>query len=186
MAMMFSDIRSFTTLSESMTPKESFDFVNAYLQRVSPEIRKHNGFIVKYLGDGMMAAFPEGADDAVQAGIAQLKKVQEYNWQRQEEGYLPIEIGMGIHVGHIMVGMVGEANRIQGDALSDNVNLTARLEGLTKFYGVSLLISEQVLKGLNDSAGYHIRFWTEQLLKAELNPSPFMKCWMGKQRLQEN
>ena len=104
MAMMFSDIRSFTTLSESMTPKESFDFVNAYLQRVSPEIRKHNGFIVKYLGDGMMAAFPEGADDAVQAGIAQLKKVQEYNWQRQEEGYLPIEIGMGIHVGHIIGG----------------------------------------------------------------------------------
>ena len=66
--------------------------------------------------------------------------------------------------------MVGEANRIQGDALSDNVNLTARLEGLTKFYGVSLLISEQVLKGLNDSAGYHIRFLDRATVKGRTEP----------------
>ena len=67
MAVMFSDIRAFTTLSESMTPQENFDFVNAYLRQVSPSIRAQGGFIVKYLGDGMMAVFPQGADDAIAA-----------------------------------------------------------------------------------------------------------------------
>ncbi|HEY9597310.1 MAG TPA: ATP-binding protein, partial [Cyanophyceae cyanobacterium] len=89
MAVMFSDIRSFTTMSESMTPQENFDFVNAYLRRVSPEIRNYGGFIVKYLGDGLMAVFPNGADDAVQAGLAKLKKVQEYNQSRIAKGYQP-------------------------------------------------------------------------------------------------
>ena len=170
MAVMFSDIRSFTTMSESMTPQDTFTFVNAYLQRVGPEIRKHNGIIVKYLGDGLMAIFPNGADDAVQAGIAKLKKIREYNQQRQTKGYPPIYIGIGIHVGHLMVGMVGEENRMQGDALSDSVNLTARLEGLTKFYGVSLLISEQVMERLSDPSQYEIRFLDRAIVKGKTEP----------------
>lgn len=170
MAVMFSDIRSFTTMSESMTPQESFDFVNAYLRRVSPEIRNYGGFIVKYLGDGMMAVFPNGADDAVQAGLAKLRKVQEYNQSRITKGYKPIQIGMGIHLGHIMVGMVGEASRVQGDTLSDNVNLAARLEGLTKFYGVSFLISEQVLQNLSTRDRYQIRFLDRAIVKGRNEP----------------
>jgi adenylate cyclase len=72
MAIMFSDLRSFTTMAEQMTPQENFNFINNYLQQISPEIRKHNGFIVKYMGDGLMAVFPEGVDDAIQAGIMKL------------------------------------------------------------------------------------------------------------------
>lgn len=165
MAVMFSDIRSFTTLSENMTPKENFDFVNAYLRRVSPEIRAHDGFVVKFLGDGMMAVFPNGVDDAVAAGIDKFKQVQEYNREREAEGYLPIDVGMGIHIGHMMVGMVGEHNRVQGDAFSDNVNLTARLEGLTKFYGVSLLVSGEVLQKLSHPEQYQIRFLDRAIVK---------------------
>ncbi len=165
MAVMFSDIRSFTTLSETMTPQENFNFVNAYLKRVSPEIRNHYGIIVKFLGDGMMAVFPEGADDAVKAGIAKQKRVQEYNEERLARGHLPIQVGIGIHVGHMMLGMVGEDNRIQGDAFSDNVNLTARLEGLTKFYGVSMLISGQTLEYLSNPDQYQIRFLDRAIVK---------------------
>jgi len=165
MAVMFSDIRSFTTLSETMTPQENFNFVNAYLKRVSPEIRNHYGIIVKFLGDGMMAVFPEGADDAVKAGIAKQKRVHEYNVERLVRGDLPLQVGIGIHVGHMMLGMVGEANRIQGDAFSDNVNLTARLEGLTKFYGVSMLISGQTLEHLSNPAQYQIRFLDRAIVK---------------------
>ncbi|MCF2151510.1 HAMP domain-containing protein [Desmonostoc muscorum LEGE 12446] len=170
MAVMFSDIRSFTTLSEKMTPKENFDFVNAYLRRVSPEIRAHDGFVVKFLGDGMMAVFPNGVDDAVAAGVDKFKRVQKYNRKRESQGYLPIDVGMGIHVGHMMVGMVGEHNRIQGDAFSDNVNLTARLEGLTKFYGVSLLISEEVLERLSNPEQYKIRFLDRAIVKGRTEP----------------
>ncbi|MGF1937835.1 MAG: adenylate/guanylate cyclase domain-containing protein [Nostoc sp. ChiQUE02] len=170
MAVMFSDIRSFTTISENMTPQDNFNFVNAYLKRVSPEIRSHYGIIVKFLGDGMMAVFPEGADDAVAAGVAKQKRVHEYNEQRLEKGYLPLQVGIGIHVGHMMLGMVGEENRMQGDAFSDNVNLTARLEGLTKFYGVSLLISEQTLEHLSNSAKYQIRFLDRAVVKGRNEP----------------
>lgn len=170
MAVMFSDIRSFTTLSEKMTPQENFDFVNAYLRQVSPEIRNHNGFIVKYLGDGMMAVFPDTVDDAIKAGIAKAKRVQEYNLRRQSSGYQPIQVGIGIHVGHMMVGMVGEANRIQGDAFSDNVNLTARLEGLTKYYGASLLISEDVLLKLEHPEKYSMRCLDCIIVKGRQEP----------------
>jgi adenylate cyclase len=170
MAVMFSDIRSFTTLAEGMTPKENFDFVNAYLKRVGPEIRNNYGIIVKFLGDGIMAVFPEGADDAVAAGVAQQRRVHEYNKAREKKGYLPLKVGMGIHVGHMMLGMVGEENRMEGDALSDNVNLTSRLEGLTKFYGVSLLISEQALRNLSNAEQYQIRFLDRVVVKGRNEP----------------
>jgi adenylate cyclase len=168
MAVMFSDIRSFTTLSESMTPRENFSFVNAYLKRVSPEIRNHYGIIVKFLGDGMMAVFPEGADDALAAGVAKQKRVQEYNLERLARGDKPIQVGIGIHLGQMMLGMIGDDNRIQGDAFSDNVNLTARLEGLTKYYGVSMLISGQILEHLSDPEQYQIRFLDRAIVKGRI------------------
>ncbi|MBD2577982.1 ATP-binding protein [Oscillatoria sp. FACHB-1406] len=158
MAVMFSDIRSFTALSEKMTPQENFDFVNAYLRKVSPKIREHRGFIVKYLGDGMMAVFPTGVDDAIAAAIDKLHEVNSYNEKRNQRGDNAIQVGIGIHVGFMMVGMVGEYERMQCDAFSDCVNLAARLESLTKLYGVSLLISEDTLNRSQDASQYQLRF----------------------------
>ncbi len=169
MAVMFSDIRSFTTISETMTPQENFNFVNAYLKRVSPIIRDHQGIIVKYLGDGMMAVFPNGAEDAVSTGLGKLRQVTDYNLKRQQAGRQRIQVGIGIHVGHMMVGMVGEENRMQGDAFSDNVNLTARLEGLTKYYGVSLIISGEAYEKI-DPSRYHIRFLDNVAVKGKSRP----------------
>ncbi|MEG4233021.1 adenylate/guanylate cyclase domain-containing protein [Microcoleus sp. Pol11C3] len=165
MAIMFSDLRSFTTMAEQMTPQENFDFINSYLQRISPEIRNHNGFIVKYMGDGVMAVFPDGVDDAIQAGIVMLEQLQKYNQSRLINGYIPLNIGIGIHVGDTMVGIIGDANRMQADALSDHVNLTARLESLTKYYGVSLLISGDVVQRLIQPEKYHIRFLDRAIVK---------------------
>lgn len=170
MAVMFSDIRSFTPLAESMTPDESFRFINEYLGRVSPEIRRHRGIIVKYLGDGVMAVFPKCADDAVRAAIAELEKVTEYNQDRAKIHQPPIAIGIGLHVGPMMVGIVGEAGRMQGDALSDTVNLTARLEGLTKYYGVALLISESVRDRLTDPNAYDLRPLDRAVVKGRSGP----------------
>ncbi|MGK7923473.1 MAG: ATP-binding protein [Trichodesmium sp.] len=158
MAIFFSDIRSFTSISERMSSQETFAYVNGYLQQVCPEIRDRNGLIIKFMGDGIMAVFPDGADEALQAAIAQLKKLQKYNQTLKKEDVPPIKIGIGIHWGHMMVGIVGEEGRMSGDALSDNVNLTARLEGLTKYYGVSLLISESAFQGLKNPQKYQIRF----------------------------
>ncbi|MEG4519934.1 MULTISPECIES: adenylate/guanylate cyclase domain-containing protein [unclassified Microcoleus] len=165
MAIMFSDMRSFTTMAEQMTPQENFDFINNYLQQISPVIRKHNGFIVKYIGDGVMAVFPDGVDDAIGAGIVKLEQLQKYNQSRKINGDIPLKIGIGIHVGDTMVGIIGDANRMQADALSDHVNLTARLEGLTKYYGVSLLISGDVVQRLSQPEKYHIRFLDRAIVK---------------------
>ncbi|MCP4400196.1 MAG: adenylate/guanylate cyclase domain-containing protein, partial [bacterium] len=167
MAIMFSDIRSFTTMSEGMTPQESFDFVNAYLRRVGPTIRTNNGLIVKFLGDGVMAVFPTGAEDGIKAGIEKLRQVTEYNIHRRQDGWQPIRIGIGMHLGYIMVGIVGEAVRMEGDTLSDNVNLTSRLEGLTKYYGVSLLVSEEMLKNLSDPDQFYTRFLDKVQVKGK-------------------
>lgn len=170
MAIMFSDIRSFTNFSETMTPQETFNFINAYLRRVTPALRECNGLIVKFLGDGIMTVFPNGADDAVRAGVAKLKKVEEYNQQRQKKGYIPISIGIGIHIGYMMIGIIGYDQRMQEDVLSDTVNLTARLEGLTKFYGSSLLISGQVVAKLSDISQYHLRFLDRAMVKGRNEP----------------
>jgi two-component system sensor histidine kinase ChiS len=170
MAVMFSDIRDFTTLSETMTPQENFNFVNSYLEKVAPIIREHGGFVIKYLGDGIMAVFPDSIEAALQAGIAKLEKVEDYNQDRRRHGYRPIQIGVCVHQGPMMVGMVGESNRIQGDAFSDHVNLASRLEGLTRVYGSRLLISEAAYLQLADPRRYCIRYLDRVLVQGRQEP----------------
>jgi class 3 adenylate cyclase len=179
MAVMFSDIRGFTTASEKMTPRENFDFINEYLKLVSPIIQKHDGFIVKFLGDGMMAIFPYGVDDAVQAGIEKQERVKDFNALLGQRGYPPVTVGIGIHTGQMMVGMIGEERRLQGDAFSDNVNLTSRVEGLNKFYGTSMIISEDTLHGLQQPGSYRMRWLGKALVKGRSTPLGLYEVYEG-------
>ena len=157
MSVLFSDIRDFTTLSEQMTPTESFKFINSYLSRMEPLIVENQGFIDKYIGDAIMALFSEGADDAVKAGIAMLQTLAEYNRARASLGYVPVEIGVGINTGSLILGIVGGKSRMDGTVISDAVNLASRIESLTKNYGVSLLITQQTFDGLTNPGDYAIR-----------------------------
>jgi class 3 adenylate cyclase/HAMP domain-containing protein len=158
MTVLFSDIRSFSKLSQSMSPKENFNFLNSYLSRVGPEIRAHKGFIDKYIGDGIMALFPEGPDDAVGAAISMRKRLIEYNEHRRQSGYMKISVGIGLHTGMLMLGTVGEEERMDGSVISDAVNLCSRLESLTRLYGGTILASGQTLKQLKDPTKYHYRY----------------------------
>jgi two-component system sensor histidine kinase ChiS len=158
MTIMFSDVRSFTTLSEGMTPKENFDFINSLLNQICPLIRDYHGFVDKYLGDGVMALFPREADDAVQAAIAMRRQLIGYNQMRAKKGLPAIEIGIGLHSGLLMLGTIGEAQRMEGTVISDAVNLASRVEGLTKRYGANLVISEQTMMRLKDPTRYSFRF----------------------------
>lgn len=142
MSVLFANIRSFTSLSEKMTPADNFKFINAYLSRMQPVINQHHGFIDKYIGDAIMALFSGDADNAVQAGIAMLQKLAEYNQSRQRSGYVPIQIGIGINTGLLMLGTVGGEERMDGTVISDAVNRASRIEGMTKMYGATLLITE--------------------------------------------
>ena len=131
MTILFSDIRNFTTLSERMTPDENFAFINAYLERMGPVIRDHNGFIDKYIGDAIMALF-ESADDALRAGLGMLETLEAFNAERRAAGQTPIGIGIGINTGILMMGTIGEKHRMDGTVISDAVNLASRIESLTK------------------------------------------------------
>ncbi|MBD2184580.1 ATP-binding protein [Aerosakkonema funiforme] len=170
MTILFSDIRSFTTLSENMSPKENFDFINSYLKRVGPVIRNHNGFIDKYIGDAIMALFPETAEDAVQAAINMQRQVTIYNSHRQKSGYPTIAIGVGLHTGNLMLGTIGEEQRMESTVISDAVNLASRMEGLTKVYGAGIAISEQTLSRLDEPTKYNCRFLGRVRVKGKKAP----------------
>ena len=183
MTILFADIRSFTSLSEKMSPKQNFDFLNDYLSRVSPVIRNHYGFIDKYIGDAIMALFPRAVDDALQAAIEMQKQVSLYNVYRQENGEQPIAIGIGLHTGSLMLGIVGESERMEGTVIADAVNLTSRLEGLTKVYGADILISEQTLCLLESSEHYNYRFLDRVKVKGKSQPIGVFEVYDGNPEL---
>ncbi len=158
MTILFSDIRDFTSISEQMTPKENFNFLNNYLGYMEPVIRNNNGFIDKFMGDSIMALFPDNAENAINAAIEMKIKLFEFNHIISQFGQNTIETGIGIHTGMLMLGVVGGEGRMDGTVISDAVNLTARLEGLTKFYGSSIIISEDTLIRISDPTSYHYRF----------------------------
>ena len=179
MTIMFADIRSFTSLSESMSPQENFEFLNSYLSRVGPVIREYNGFIDKYIGDGIMALFPNSAEDAVQAAIEMQQQVKIYNKHRQNSGYQPISIGIGLHTGTLMLGTIGEAERMESTVISDAVNLAARVEGLTKLYGVGIVASVQTLCRIDDPQNYKCRFLDRVEVKGKQTPVAVFEIYDG-------
>lgn len=142
MPVLFSDIRNFTGLSENMSPEENFNFLNSYLKRIGPIIRKNRGFIDKYLGDGVMALFPGGDQNTLECAIEILEEVKLYNSHRKKMNYQPIEIGIAIHRGDLMLGTIGESERMDATAISDTVNTASRIENLNKVFGTNLIISE--------------------------------------------
>jgi len=158
MTILFSDIRSFTELSEGMTPKENFDFINHYLGYMEPVIGANNGFIDKYIGDAIMALFGDSVEDAIDAAIDMRRALTEFNDDRLSEGQPPVDCGIGIHTGNLMLGIVGGEGRIDGTVISDAVNLASRLEGLTKIYKTSVIISEDTLLKIKDPSNYNYRF----------------------------
>lgn len=170
MTIMFSDIRDFTPLSESLTPAENFEFINSYLSQMEPVISKHRGIIDKYIGDAIMALFAYGADDAVNGAIAMLERLIQYNAGRHRAGYIPIQIGIGLNTGRVMIGTVGGTNRMDSTVIGDAVNLTARLEEATKTYHAPLIISQNTLYDLTNPAKYHIRFLDRIRVKGKLQP----------------
>lgn len=170
MTVLFVDIRSFTAISERMSPKENFDFLNEYLGRIGPLIRKNNGFIDKYIGDGLMALFPEKAEDALQAALDIQRAIQTFNEEQVLRGRPAIAVGAGIHTGRLMLGTVGEQERMDGTVISDAVNLASRIEGLTKTYGASIVISEESLVRLEDPTKFCYRFLGKVRVKGKTQP----------------
>ncbi len=167
LTILFSDIRDFTSISELLSPKETFEFINNYLSQMETYIRIYNGFIDKYIGDSIMAVFHTSADDAIDCSLLMQKQLSFYNENRKKMGLTPINIGIGLNTGLCVLGTVGGCDRMEGTVISDTVNLSSRIESLTKKYGVKLLISENTLNNISDTSKYSIRFIDRVLVKGK-------------------
>ncbi len=170
MSVLFSDIRNFTSISEAMSPKENFDFINSYLSRVGPRIRAHSGIIDKYIGDAVMALFPKRAEDSIECALDMQRMVREYNAARKP-GHPAIKIGIGVHAGSVMLGTIGEDQRMDGTIISDAVNLASRVEGMTKKYNAQILISDSVRNQLTQPQNYRMRLVDKVMVVGKSTPT---------------
>ncbi|MBS4062354.1 MAG: hypothetical protein KG029_18305 [Bacteroidetes bacterium] len=165
MTILFVDIRSFTTISEKLSPKENFDFLNDYLGYMEPVIRAHNGFIDKFIGDSIMALFGDKAEDAIDAALEMHERLKEFNLMLKQVGRPPIDTGAGIHTGNLMLGVVGGEGRMETTVISDSVNLASRLEGLTRNYDAFLIVSESTLELVGNKNCYAHKYLDEVKVK---------------------
>ena len=170
MTILFSDIRSFTSISEKMSPQETFRFLNSYLEHVGPVIRRNNGFIDKYIGDGIMALFPGEPEDALKAAIEMQEEVALYNIIRVKDKREPISIGVGLHTGKLILGTIGEKERMDSTVISDSVNLASRIESLTKYYSSQILLSSTTADLIQNPFRYHIRIIDRVKVKGKEDP----------------
>jgi adenylate cyclase len=172
---LFSDIRSFTNLAESMTPEEVFRMLNKYLAFVEPPIRANNGFVDKYIGDGIMALFENGkeqngARNAILAALEMQHGLQRYNDIRKTSGKPELYMGIGLHAGQVIIGTLGGNERMDSTAIGDAVNLASRIEGMTKMYGVTLLVSDHTISRLDHQDDFIFRFIDTVTAKGKTDP----------------
>lgn len=150
-AVLFSDIRSFSTISELMTPHDILSFLNEYFEITSQVIDANNGYIDKFMGDGIMAVFgaPVPTDnptlDAVKCALDMVKNLHEkVHYEMRRLNVPEFEIGVGIHFGHVIMGNIGSQRRTDYSIIGDAVNLASRLESLTKEFKKAIIVSEEV------------------------------------------
>ncbi len=148
LSVLFSDIRDFTTISEHLSPEELVELLNLYLTPMSDAVLRRGGYLDKYIGDAVMAVYGapvphrDHADRCLGTAIAMQRAVDELNPTLTARGLAPLEIGVGVNSGEVVVGNMGSAERFDYTVIGDAVNLASRLEGLTKIYGARCLVGE--------------------------------------------
>ena len=171
---LFSDIRGFTTLTEQLGAQGTVSLLNEYFTLMVECIQREEGMLDKFIGDAIMAAFgiPESheddADRAMRAAIAMIRTLTEWNRQRQAEGKLPVNIGIGMNTDNVVSGNIGSKKRMDFTIIGDGVNLAARLESACKQYGAHILVSESTCSRLRGT--YRTRELDLVVVKGKTKP----------------
>ncbi len=171
---LFSDIRSFTTLSEELGPQATVSLLNDYFTVMVEVIQRHGGMLDKFIGDAIMAAFgvPIAGDDdedrAMRAAVAMMGELEKFNRSRSREGKKPIDIGIGINTGEVVSGNIGSPKRMDFTLIGDGVNLASRLESACKQYAAHILVSGNTVKRLKGT--YRMREVDSVVVKGKTAP----------------
>ncbi|MBP9888226.1 MAG: response regulator [Leptospiraceae bacterium] len=157
MTVFFSDIRDFTSLSEKMHSRDLLRFLNSYLSVVSPIIKSNSGFIDKFIGDAIMAIFPQSPINALMAAVEIWQALEEYNTSREKKIRETFRIGIGMHTGKMTLGTIGSEERMDTTVVGDTVNIASRLEALTKIFHVPILVSDSFYEKLSPEDQKNLR-----------------------------
>jgi len=181
---LFSDIRGFTTISEGLTPQELVRLLNEYLSPMTRIVLEEKGTLDKFIGDAVMAIFNAPLDlaghplAACRAAVRMLETLKELNTGFSAKGMNVIDIGIGINTGLAVVGNMGADIRFDYTAIGDSVNLASRLEGLNKYYGTHILVSEDTRKGV-DSSEFNFREIDRVKVKGKYLPVIIYELFTG-------
>ena len=156
MNVLFVDLRGFTALSLALGPSRTIAMINRYLSHVQPGIAAHGGFVGQYYGDGVLALFPNDAEDALRGAIAMCRGLEGYNRERGSD-FPELHFGMGLHRGTLTLGTIGDPDHFQCGVVGDSVNLASRIEGLTKHFGTTLVVSSATLERVRAPEQFGLR-----------------------------
>ena len=171
---LFSDVRSFTTITETLGAQGTVSLLNEYFEIMVDAITEQGGMLDKFIGDAIMAAFgipmahEDDEDRGVRAGINMISRLWEWNAEREKEGKMPVDMGLGLNTDSIVAGNIGSSKRMDYTMIGDGVNLAARLESACKQYSARILISDftyQKLKGT-----YQVRYIDDVVVKGKTEP----------------
>jgi len=175
----FADIREFTTISENLNPEDNFLFINSFNKRMGPIVRKNGGFIMQYLGDGFMALFPNGAQTALRASVEMHSELMVFNEERAVKDRFPVKLGIGMQNGNLIMGITGDIERLDAAIISDTVNTASRIEGLSKHYGSSILLTDNCKNNLTHPEEFDFRYLGPVQVKGKQKPIDLYECING-------
>ena len=171
---LFSDVRSFTTITEALGAQGTVTLLNEYFDIMVETISEQGGVVDKFIGDAIMAGFgipiahEDDEDRSVRAGINMIKRLWQWNLEREQKGQMPIDMGLGINTDMLVSGNIGSSKRMDYTMIGDGVNLAARLESACKSYSAKVLISDFTFQKLKGT--YQIRYIDDVVVKGKTEP----------------
>ncbi|MEN6325602.1 MAG: HAMP domain-containing protein, partial [Syntrophomonas sp.] len=179
MSVMSLNIRSFYSISASLSAEQNYAYINSILERFGPVFHENRGIVEKYLGAAITAIFPDRAEDAVQSSVRIISIMEDLNAEPTDHQGQKLDIGIGLYKGNIMLGTIGEEKRMECTMILDNGNIPQQLCRLSKNLGVSILASESVLQSVENSTDYLHRYIGKVKFEGMIEPIRVYDIFQG-------